>query len=97
MRTTFKGTSRTRRPWARASAAQPLQSRPPAPGAKGTAPERVPSFRPQAALQEIGTMTMLPSVFLPVLAVEKLWSLLGDGDQVGDGCANIEEVRAAAK
>jgi hypothetical protein len=51
----------------------------------------------KAALQEIGTMALLPGVMLPIRAVQGLWGLLDDGDKVGDGCANINELREAAK
>jgi hypothetical protein len=51
----------------------------------------------KAALQEIGTMALLPGVVIPARAVGKLWSLLDDDDRAGEGCANIEELREAAK
>jgi hypothetical protein len=51
----------------------------------------------KAALQEIGTMALLPGVVIPARAVGKLWSLLDDDDQAGEGCANIDELREAAK
>ena len=50
----------------------------------------------KAAVQEIGTMALLPGVFIPLRAVEKLWSLLDDGDKVGDGCAGLDAVGEAA-
>ena len=57
---------------------------------------KVTAIPAKAALQEIGAMALLPAVFIPVRAIEKLWSLLDDGDKFGDGCANIDELRAAA-
>ena len=51
----------------------------------------------KAALQEIGTMALLPGVFLPIRAVQRLWGLLDDGDKIGDGCANIDQMIEAAK
>ena len=51
----------------------------------------------KAALQEIGTMALLPGVFIPVRAVQRLWGLLDDGDKIGDGCTNIDELREAAR
>ena len=51
----------------------------------------------KAALQEIGTMALLPGVMIPARAIGKLWSLVDDGDQVGDGCAGLEELRDAAE
>jgi len=43
----------------------------------------------------MGTMA-LPSVYISVKALEKLWSLLDDGDKVGDGCAGLKEIDEAA-
>lgn len=51
----------------------------------------------KAALQEIGTMALLPGVFIPIRAVERLWGLLNDGDKVGDGCVNVDELRKMAE
>jgi len=50
----------------------------------------------KAAVQEIGTMALLPGVFIPLKAVEKLWGLLDDGDKVGEGCAGLDAVGEAA-
>jgi hypothetical protein len=51
----------------------------------------------KAALKEIGSMALLPGVAIPAFAVGKLWSFLDGGDKPGEGCANIEELREAAK
>ncbi len=51
----------------------------------------------RAALQEIGSMALLPGVMIPLYGVKQLWGLLDDGDKIGDGCANIDELREAAK
>ena len=51
----------------------------------------------KAALQEIGTMALLPGVVIPARAIGKLWSMLDDNDKVGEGCASIDELREAAK
>jgi hypothetical protein len=50
----------------------------------------------KAAVQEIGSMALLPGVFIPVKGLEKLWGLLDDGDDVGDGCAGLDELGVAA-
>ena len=50
----------------------------------------------KAAVAEIGTMA-LPSVFVSVKVIESLWSLLDDGDKVGDGCAGLVELDEAAE
>jgi hypothetical protein len=41
-------------------------------------------------------MALLPGVFIPLKAVEKLWGLLDDGDEVGQGCAGLDAVGEAA-
>ncbi|MCP4288495.1 MAG: AsmA family protein [Gammaproteobacteria bacterium] len=51
----------------------------------------------KAAVQEVGSMVLLPGVMIPIYAVRQLWGLLDDGDKIGDGCANIDELREAAK
>lgn len=58
---------------------------------------KVEAIPVKAALQEIGTMALLPGVVIPARALGKLWSYLDDGDQAGEGCANIEKLRKAAK
>jgi uncharacterized protein involved in outer membrane biogenesis len=58
---------------------------------------KVEAIPARAALQEIGSMALLPAVFIPVRALQKLWSLLDDGDTVGGGCANIDELIEAAQ
>jgi len=49
-----------------------------------------------AALKEIGSMALLPGVMIPISALRQLWGLLDDGDKIGDGCANIDELLEAA-
>ena len=51
----------------------------------------------KAALKEVGSVVLLPGVFIPVRAFEKLWSLMDDGNKVSDGCANINEQLKAEK
>ena len=50
----------------------------------------------KAAVQEIGTLALMPGVFIPVKALEKLWGMLGDEDEVGQGCAGLDAVGEAA-
>lgn len=50
----------------------------------------------KAAVAEMGSMA-LPSVFISVKAIEKLWGLLDDGDKVGEGCAGLEKLDEAAE
>ncbi len=54
---------------------------------------KVDAIPAKAAIQEIGTMTLLPGVLIPLRATEKLWSLLSDGDKVGGGCDSIDALR----
>ncbi|MGB5261941.1 MAG: AsmA family protein [Gammaproteobacteria bacterium] len=58
---------------------------------------KVEAIPVKAALQEIGTMALLPGLVIPARALGKLWSLLDRSDQAGEGCANIEELRETAK
>jgi len=58
---------------------------------------KVEAIPVKAALQEVGTMALLPGVVIPARAIGKLWSLLGRDDKAGEGCANIEELREATK
>ena len=51
----------------------------------------------RAAVQEIGAMALMPGIVLPARALGRLWSLLDRGDQAGEGCASIEEMRKAAE
>jgi len=51
----------------------------------------------KAALQEIGTIALLPGVMIPARAISKLWSILDRGEQAGAGCANVEKLLEAAK
>ena len=51
----------------------------------------------RAALQEIGSLVLIPGIVLPARAIGKLWSWLDDEDEVGEGCAGIEQLREAAK
>ncbi len=54
---------------------------------------KVDAIPAKAAIQEIGTMALLPGVLIPLRATEKLWSLLSDGDKAGGGCENIDALR----
>jgi uncharacterized protein involved in outer membrane biogenesis len=58
---------------------------------------QVTAMPAKAAIQEVGGLALLPAVVIPVKLVEKLWSVVKDGDAVGDGCARIEAVTDAAQ
>jgi hypothetical protein len=51
----------------------------------------------RAAIQEIGTMALLPGVFIPVKVLEKAWGLFDKPDELGVGCKKLEQVSEAAK
>ncbi len=51
----------------------------------------------KAAIAEIGTMTLFSAVFIPLRLGEKLWQLMSDGDKLGGGCANVDELLEASK
>jgi uncharacterized protein involved in outer membrane biogenesis len=58
---------------------------------------RVEAIPVKAAIQEVGSMALLPTVVIPVRLLGKLWSLLDDGDEPGEGCASIQSVTEAAE
>ncbi|HBE93525.1 MAG TPA: hypothetical protein DDW55_13790 [Gammaproteobacteria bacterium] len=51
----------------------------------------------KAAIQEIGTMALVPYVYVPLKLMSKLWSIVDDGDESGQGCASIEAVSEEAE
>jgi hypothetical protein len=51
----------------------------------------------KAAIQEIGTMALVPYVYVPLKLMSKLWSIVDDGDKSGQGCASIEAVSEEAE
>lgn len=58
---------------------------------------RVEAMPTAAAVKEIGGLALLPGVFIPVRLLEKLWSIVDDGDTVGAGCASLRELNEAAE
>ncbi|HYQ73133.1 MAG TPA: AsmA family protein, partial [Gammaproteobacteria bacterium] len=46
----------------------------------------------KAAIQEVGAIALLPTVVIPVRVLGKLWSLLDEGDEPGQGCASLKAV-----
>jgi hypothetical protein len=51
----------------------------------------------KAAIQEIGTMALVPYVYVPLRLLGKLWSIVDDGDKSGQGCASIKAVSEEAE
>jgi len=58
---------------------------------------KVSAIPAKAAMTEIGTMTLFSSVFIPLRLGEKIWQLMSDGDKLGGGCANVDELLEASK
>jgi uncharacterized protein involved in outer membrane biogenesis len=56
--------------------------------------EAVPA---KAAIKEIGSMALVPYVYVPLKLVSKLWSVVDDGDEVGQGCSAVEAVSDEAE
>jgi len=56
--------------------------------------EAVPA---KAAIKEIGAMALVPYVYVPLKLISKLWSVVDDGDDVGQGCAAVEAVSDEAE
>jgi uncharacterized protein involved in outer membrane biogenesis len=50
----------------------------------------------KAAIQEIGTMALLPGVFIPVIVLEKFWGFFDEADKPGEGCKKLHQVTDAA-
>jgi uncharacterized protein involved in outer membrane biogenesis len=57
---------------------------------------KVEAIPVKAAIQEAGAMALLPTVVIPVRLLGRLWSLLDDGDQPGEGCASLQTVTEEA-
>jgi len=55
--------------------------------------EAVPA---KAALQEIGTMALMPGVIIPVKVLETVWGLFDKADRPGEGCTKLHQVSEAA-
>jgi len=49
------------------------------------------------AIKEIGTMALVPFVYVPLRLMSKLWSIVDDGDKSGQGCASIDAVTEKAE
>jgi len=56
--------------------------------------EAVPA---KAAIKEIGSMALVPYVYVPLKLISKLWSVVDDGDGPGQGCSAIEAVSDEAE
>ena len=51
----------------------------------------------KAAIQEIGTMALVPYVYVPLKLLGKLWSVVDDGDDVGQGCEAVQALTEEAE
>jgi hypothetical protein len=51
----------------------------------------------KAAIQEIGTMALVPYVYVPLKLIGKLWSIVDDSDKSGQGCASVDAVTDEAE
>ena len=51
----------------------------------------------KAAIQEIGAMALVPYVYVPLKLMSKLWSVVDDGDEVGQGCKAVKAVTEEAE
>jgi hypothetical protein len=67
---------------------------------KITGPMRDPDVRAvpaKAAIKEIGTMAFVPYVYVPLRVLGKLWSVVDDGDDVGQGCTAVKALSEEAE
>ena len=51
---------------------------------------KVTAMPAKAAIKEVGGLALLPTVAIPVILIDNLWSLVDDGDTKGTGCSNIK-------
>jgi hypothetical protein len=58
---------------------------------------RVLAIPAQAAIQEIGTLALSPTIYLSTRLMEKIWLAVSSGGQVGEGCTNIEKLTGEAE
>ncbi|MCG6899293.1 MAG: AsmA family protein [Gammaproteobacteria bacterium] len=58
---------------------------------------RVLAIPAQAAIQEIGTLALSPTIYLSTRLMEKIWLAVSSGGQVGEGCTNIEKLTDEAE
>jgi len=58
---------------------------------------RVEAIPKKAAVQAIGTMALVPYVYVPVRLLGNLWGIMDDGDKSGQGCASIKAVSEEAE
>jgi hypothetical protein len=58
---------------------------------------RVEAVPAKAAAQQIGTMALVPYVYVPLKLLSGLWSIVDDGDESGQGCASIKAVTEEAE
>jgi hypothetical protein len=56
---------------------------------------KVTAIPAKAAIKEVGGLALLPTVAIPVMLIDKLWSLVDDGDTKGTGCSNIKTIGEA--
>ena len=56
--------------------------------------EAVPA---KAAIKEIGSMALVPYVYVPIKLLSKFWPVVDDGDGPGQGCSAVEAVSDEAE
>jgi hypothetical protein len=58
---------------------------------------RVRAIPAQAAIQEIGTLALSPTIYLSTRLMEKVWLAVSSGGKIGEGCSNIEKLTDEAE
>ena len=51
----------------------------------------------KAAITEIGAMALVPYVYVPLKVLGKLWSVVDDGDDIGQGCTAVKALTEEAE
>jgi uncharacterized protein involved in outer membrane biogenesis len=67
---------------------------------KLTGPIRAPKVEAipaQAAIKEIGTIALSPTIYLSSLVLDRIWSSIRSGGDVGEGCTGVEKMTDEAE
>ena len=58
---------------------------------------KVVAIPAKAAIQEIGMLALSPTIYLSTRMLEKVWLSISKGDDLGEGCADIEKLTDEAE
>jgi|GEM_PF-1507693 len=58
---------------------------------------KVQAIPTQAAIKEIGTLALSPTIYLSALLLDRVWSSIRSGGTGGEGCTNVEKMTDEAE